>query len=252
MAAFDQDEVVRPVPRLGDRDAHVWHIELSRSHEYVERASRILSAAERARAGQFLSPAHQAAFVVARSALRSILAGYLGMPATQIVFECGPHGKPSVAGTRLQFNLSHSGYRAAIAVTSFSSVGIDIESRRPHEVVAIADRMFTARESRELRGLEEAHRLDGFLRCWTRKEAYLKARGDGLSSPLNQFEVSFLPGEPPALRWSVHGADEPARWNIFEFEAGPAHVGALVVEQAVSEVRPLGWWNSLRDASSSS
>ena len=144
-----------------------------------------------------------------------------------------PRGKPYLAhdGVDLRFNLSHSEDTALLAVARAREVGIDVEENRPgRDWLGIARRFFSPAEAAVLAELPSSEREAAFYRCWTRKEAYLKACGAGMSMRLDSFEVSLAPGEPPALLRSARGADEARRWPLFEVPAGAGFSAALAVE----------------------
>ena len=131
----------------------------------------------------------------------------------------------------IRFNLSHSHGVALYAVTRGREVGIDLEYIRSDlEVEQIAERFFSRREIATLRALPIDLRTDAFFLCWTRKETYLKARGEGLSLPLDQFDVSLIPGEPAALLSTHRGSHEALRWSLQELTPAPGYVAALGVE----------------------
>ena len=150
----------------------------------------------------------------------------------QLTFVYGPQGKPALhgAGEGVQFNLSHSRELALLAVTTLPAVGIDIEWMRPlDDMMGIAARFFAAGERARLAEMPAAQRHHAFFDCWTRKEAYIKAIGEGLSRPLHQFEVAFGPHEPARL---LSVADDPAeaqRWSLRGFNPAPGYAAALVV-----------------------
>jgi 4'-phosphopantetheinyl transferase len=218
---------------------HVWHASLGDAPD-----SATLSEDERERAARLLLPEDAAQFVAARAGLRNVLAGYCGVCASALQFEYGERGKPRLLwpSVDIEFNISHTGDRAIIAVTRAGPVGIDIERRdRPVDVDAIAQRFFAPEEVRALFSLPVAVQHDAFLRCWTRKEAYLKASADGMWEPLHSFVVSVLPEESPRLvSIGQHGAGV-ARWVMRDLDAGPGHVAALVVHAAEATVVDRGW-----------
>jgi 4'-phosphopantetheinyl transferase len=153
----------------------------------------------------------------------------------QLRFDYSNHGKPKLAKTfgqgRLSFNLSHSGGLALYSVTLGREIGIDLERVwEDLEYEQIAERFFSPREGTMLRRLPARQRPEAFFNCWTRKEAYLKARGEGLSLPLNQFDVSMAPGEPAALLNVWDDPQEATRWTLQELIPAPGYVGALAVE----------------------
>jgi 4'-phosphopantetheinyl transferase len=134
-------------------------------------------------------------------------------------------------GHPVRFNLSHSGDLALVAVTRRREIGVDVERlRRESDLLDVAEHYFAPRERATLRSLPEKDRCLGFFRCWTRKEAYLKARGDGLSMDLHSFTVALGPDEPAALLESSEGPGEVARWNLEELNPSPDYAAALAVE----------------------
>lgn len=195
----------------------------------------LLSADERARASRFKVEDARRAFIVSRSFLRTILGDALGCPPQTLRFGVGAHGKPFLAGAHaesgIEFNVSHSGQVFLYAVSRGRPVGVDVECKREGLAVKeLARRYFAPAEARLL--LEEApadERLNSFYRCWTRKEAYLKARGTGLTTQLHTFEVTFLPGVPPALLRTEVAGEDPAVWRVFDVPVPPGYVAALVV-----------------------
>ena len=149
-------------------------------------------------------------------------------------FVYGPHGKPELASdggeTGLRFNVSHSHGLALYAITRHREIGVDVERIRP-EVASetIAEHFFSPREVAVLRALPATLQATAFFACWTRKEAYIKARGDGLSLPLDQFAVSLAPGEPAALLYTAWDAQEAARWALHDLASGPGYRAAVAV-----------------------
>jgi 4'-phosphopantetheinyl transferase len=163
--------------------------------------------------------------------LREILSGYLETTPAQVRFSYNAYGKPAVQDSRVRFNVSHSGGWALFAVTERREVGIDIEridARVAQE--QIPERFFSAWEAAQLRALPVAQQTDAFFRCWTRKEAYIKARGLGLSLPLDSFDVSLAPGEPAAL---LRGA---GNYALQELPAPEGFAAAIAAEGTDWEV----------------
>jgi 4'-phosphopantetheinyl transferase len=222
------------LPPLGD-DLHAWRIALEPPPGVVDRLAALLSPDERARADRFRFEADRDHFLVARGSLRSILARYTGIDPGRLRFRLGEFGKPELGaddgGDRLRFNLSHSGTLALLVVAAGRRVGVDLERLRPMaDAERIAARFFSAREQSELRALPEPERLAAFFRVWTRKEAYIKAIGTGLATPLDGFAVSLAPGEPPRLLDVAGRPEEAARWAMLDFRPGSDYLGAAAVE----------------------
>ena len=188
----DPDQLWRPSPpdgRLPAQEINVWRVSLEQPVECVERLSRILSTDERMRAERFHFDRERKRFIVSRGALRTILGRYLGVGPDQLRFRYGPHGKPCLSEEfdrcALGFNLAHSNDLALYAFASGRKVGIDVEHVHPiPDAEQIAARFFSKYENAVLRELPESQRLEAFFNCWTRKEAFIKAIGDGLTSSL--------------------------------------------------------------------
>jgi 4'-phosphopantetheinyl transferase len=227
---------VHAPPPLGEHDVHVWTSRLDVPPSQLESLGRTLSRDEHERAARFHFDRHRAAFIAARATLRSILGDYLGAAPQDVSFEYGPNGRPSLASGDLEFNTSHSGALAVVGITRRHRIGIDVEHCRDLEYVTLAEHFFAAQEITELQSLADEERPQGFFNCWTRKEAYVKALGEGLSFPLDEFAVSLRPGAAPALLWSSRGPEEASRWQIVDISGEPDYIGAVVVERPVGQV----------------
>jgi 4'-phosphopantetheinyl transferase len=201
-----------------------------------------LSADEQARASRYGHPQVRERFTVGRGLLRRILAGCLDCDPRELAFGYGPHGKPHLLGApgvAMSFNISHSGSVAVYAVARGQAVGVDIEQIRPDRAThELAQRYFATGEVKALRDLPAEERVAAFFRCWSRKEAFIKAIGDGLAFPLDEFEVSLAPGEPAALL-AVRGDPAAARtWSLHDLVAPPGFAAAVAVAgQATLVVR---------------
>ena len=220
-------------PRAGEIHLRIAPLDLGAAEIEAERA--LLSEDEIRRADAFRRPLDRIRFTAARAWLRRTLASCLGRDPARLVFAVGPHGKPFLpeAGGALDFNLSHSGGFALLAVSPGFPVGADIEEMRPIEE-KLAERFFSPGEIRALRALPPAGREAGFFRCWTRKEAYLKALGSGLATPLDGFTVTLGPDEPARLL-SVSGRPgEAEAWRI-------AHLAPVPGCMAAVAARDPGW-----------
>ncbi len=221
--------------KLGSDEVHVWRAALDLGASGLQNLEHALSADERARAERFCFWKDRERFIVARGLLRVILGSYLEMEPGQLRFCYGPHGKPTLAeGSGVDafcFNLSHSQAVALYAITRHREVGVDLERLRPDlEGEQTAERLFSPREIAVLRALPPNLRLEAFFTCWTRKEAYIKARGGGLTLPLDRFDVSLAPGEPAALL-SINGdRQEASRWLLQSLAPAPGYLAALAVE----------------------
>ncbi len=216
-------------------EVHVWRSRIEAPPTQVEEARAILAPDEVARADRFIREVHGIHFTLARGALRVLLGRYLEVRPEEVQFKYEDQGKPFLADGQaesgIQFNLSHSGSVALFAFTLESAIGVDVEVfREKLDADKIARRFFAPGEVETLFALPEELWEQGFYNCWTRKEAYIKACGDGLSLPLDSFEVSLIPGEAPELLRARGGDAEVARWSFHALEPGPGYAGALAVE----------------------
>lgn len=236
-------------PLKGKDSAHVWLVALNLAADRIAALRENLSPDEQSRCSRFVIPKVRDHFVAARGQLREILASYLSCAPTEIAFRYGQHGKPLLSHSpqpSLQFNLSHSGEYALVAVTMHEAIGIDIERLRSgRPLLKLAERFFSARESAELRSLPEQLQEDAFYACWTRKEAYLKAIGTGLATPLNAFDVTLLPGVLPALSANRLAPDEPGRWQLVDVAVPIGYRGAIAASRT-SEIHPVRSWPHTR------
>jgi 4'-phosphopantetheinyl transferase len=222
-------------PELPCAEVHVWRVSLRQGPGVLESLAATLSPDERRRAGRYHFRKDGESFVVSRGVLRDILGQYLSVSPARIRFTYNEFGKPDlcaeVADAPLRFNVSHAHETALFAITSGREVGVDVEFiREDFAALDTAERFFSEVEVAALRGLPRGSRTLAFFNCWTRKEAYIKARGEGLSLPLKQFAVSAAPGEPAALLSAEHAPDAVSRWSLVELHPGPGYVGALAFE----------------------
>ncbi len=220
---------------LSSDDVHVWCAFLDQPAASLQRLAQTLSADERARAERFHFERDRKHFTAGRGVLRTILGHYLGIEAERLQFCYGPRGKPALLATygggMLCFNLSHSHGLALYAVARGREVGVDIEYVHPlTDADQIAERFFSARENAIFRTLAPEQKIEAFFNCWTRKEAYIKATGDGLSRPLDQFDVSLVPGEPARLLCVEGDAAETVRWSLRAMTPAPGYAAAIIVE----------------------
>jgi 4'-phosphopantetheinyl transferase len=225
------DFCLRP-PALAKRDVHVWAVSLdSPASGRLASASHLLSDDERARAGRFHFDRDRRRFVIGRAALRRLLGQYLEMDPAAVTFAYGPSGKPNLAAELdpdLRFNVAHSGALALYAVTRYCEVGIDTERLRIiPELEEIAGHYFSPGENAQLVSLPWALRSEAFLVGWTRKEAYLKARGIGLPA-LREIEVSLLHGDLTLRSRSTQDLTAASSWSLGDLHPAPGYVAALV------------------------
>lgn len=256
---MDSASLWQPPPPLLDLpsdEVHVWRVCLDtpalQSPAMIERLRDCLSLQEQIRADRFYFLNHRQRYIVAHAALHWVLGGYLGIAPDQVSFTSNPYGKPFLrlnGKEDLEFNMSDSNGLALIAVTLERAIGVDIEYvRRDLASLQIAEKFFSHREVEILRNLIEDDRAEAFFNCWTRKEAYLKARGRGLSLPLDQFDVSLLPGEPAIL---LNVYDQPAeigRWRLHQLHPGPGYVASLAVEGHDWQLKCWQWFENAEHA----
>lgn len=202
----------RPVAIAGGAD--VWLADLD-APEASEGALDLLSSDERARAARFVFEVHRRRFIAARAWLRARLGDRVSRPAAGLRFDYGPVGKPGLAGGGpLRFNLSHSDGYALLGMADGADLGVDIERLRPlSDMEALAERVFSAAERAALAAVTTDRRVEAFFAGWTRKEAYIKARGEGIAL-LGAIEVVLTPGERPRLIRVDGLPDEPQRWSM--------------------------------------
>jgi 4'-phosphopantetheinyl transferase len=227
---------------LASDEVHVWRARLDQPQLLAD-FSATLALDEQARASRFRFPDDRNHFIAARGLLRILLGRYLEINPAALSFRYSPFGKPSLAvhqGADLRFNLSHSHGLALLAFAQGRDIGVDLESVRPEVAgLRIAERYFSPAEVAALCALPESQQTEAFFNCWTRKEAYIKARGDGLSARLDQFDVSLAPGEPAELLRTA--SDEPRSWTMIELEPGACYKASLVVEGRGWRLRCLQW-----------
>ncbi len=218
--------------RPNEAEVHLWLLDLAAGDPGVERLRESLDPEERARADRFRFAPDRNRFLFCRAALRHVLGRCLGVAPERLRLSAGAHGRPRLkeGQSDLDFNLSHSGDWGLLALASGRRVGVDIEridaSRAGDEIAA---RFFSPEEVEALRRTRVADRVDAFFRCWTRKEAYVKARGEGLSIPLDSFAVSIEPEASRLLR-SDRGPEEVARWEVLGLRVVQAYAAAVAVE----------------------
>jgi 4'-phosphopantetheinyl transferase len=219
----------RPIAVPGD--AAVWLADLDAAGARDD-ALNILSEDERERASRFVFDVHRRRFIACRAWLRTQLAERLGRAPGSLRFEYGPVGKPALAGGgALRFNVSHSDRYALLAVAEGAEIGVDIERLRPlKDMDALAERVFSAAERAALAAVPADGRIDAFFAGWTRKEAYIKALGQGIGL-LGDIDVVLTPGEAPRLVRVAGRPDELQRWALEALSPVPGFAAAVCVER---------------------
>jgi 4'-phosphopantetheinyl transferase len=215
---------------LLEHDVHVWTVDLNLDRQQINEFSQFLTSQECQRAAKFINPIHGDRWIVARGYLRQILSQYLDLTPVEIVFSYGAQGKPAIEGNELQFNLSHSGNRAVYGISAKQPVGIDLEHIHPIAAAELVNRFFSATEQAIFHLIPANLQQAAFFHAWTQKEAYLKACGTGLSTPLDQIEVSIDPTTPAA----IISAPTDQSWQIHKLDLMPEYAGAIVVGEDIT------------------
>ncbi len=222
---------------LPTRSVHLWKLTHAEGQPFLSRLKDILSQDEKDRAGRFHFEADRQRYILGRAVLRLLLAAYLNQPPQTLLFQYNPFGKPFLHPQQnpanIQFNLSHSGDLILLAFISDRPVGVDVERiDARHSGLDIARRFFSPGEYQKLAQLSGPQQVESFFRCWTRKEAFIKAHGRGLSIPLNWFDVTLLPHEPAsilALKKELGKIDE---WKLIHLQPEKAYVAAAAVQHS--------------------
>jgi 4'-phosphopantetheinyl transferase len=220
---------------LLERDIHVWSVDLNCDRDRINEFSQFLTAQERQRAAKFINPTHRDRWIVARGYLRQILAQYVDLTPDRLVFSYGPQGKPALEGNPLLFNLSHSRDRAVYGISTRFPIGIDLEYIHPVAAADLVDRFFAPAERAIFHNLPINIQQAAFFHAWTQKEAYLKACGTGLSTPLDQIEVSIDPTTPA----EIISAPIAGIWQIQKLEISAEYAGAIAIEGIYNEIKYL-------------
>jgi 4'-phosphopantetheinyl transferase len=233
-------------PRLEAGVVHLWRASLRATGAALPELLALLSGEERTRAARFRSDVHRGRYIVGRAVQRRVLGRYLAIPPELVVYRLGPHGKPeldpAVHPGSTRFNVSNSEDDLLLALTLGAEIGVDLEALRPvSERDAIAARFFSVPEQAVYRSIPEAQREVAFYTCWTRKEAWIKALGDGLTLPLGHFDVTLRPGEPARLLATRGDPGAAARWTLREVDVGAGWLAALAVEGRLEGVRLYEW-----------
>ncbi len=222
-------ELCHGIPLPGGGEVHLWSVDLAPGDVAVKELQPLLDPEERRRAERFRFDRHRRRFIVRRARLRQLVAGYQGGEPAAVRFAYGERGKPSLAGGgELAFNLSDSKDLALYAFARGLELGVDVEVPKPmSDALAISERFFADAEREVLRQVAERRRVEAFFHCWTRKEAYIKAIGEGLAEPLDNFCVTFDPPEPARFLHVGGSAGEAAAWTLHHLVPAPGAVGAL-------------------------
>lgn len=232
--SHDRLEVTPTEIILPKHEVHVWTETLTREPHLVAAAKKLLAPEETSRAERFLREVDHDRYVVAHALMRKILANYLGASPAEIAFHTDPFGKPHLAHSQnpagLNFNLSHSGNRMLLGIALKARIGVDIEEIRPESATMdVAARFFTPRENQDLKCLSGQDQIRGFFNCWTRKEAYLKAIGCGLSADPKNCEVTVKPVDKPEIRLHLPSDKDQGAWSLFHLSDEP-YISAVATD----------------------
>jgi 4'-phosphopantetheinyl transferase len=217
-----------PIPSLTARDIHVYRASLDRDD--TEAFWRSLSDDERARAERFRFAVDRQRFIARRGILRQLLSHYLELTPSQITFAYTAHNKPYLPNYRLHFNLSDAKHLALYAF-AYVPIGIDVEDvHAMSDMDEVAALMFSPTENAVYSALPDAQKAEGFFNCWTRKEAFIKAIGEGLSYPLADFDVTLKPDEPATILRIRDDRHSNERWSLYDLQPEQGFRAALAVE----------------------
>ena len=218
---------------MKEDEIHVWNGRVAAGEDCFHELYESLSKDETERAARLRIDKHRRSFIICRGLLRSILGGYLGIRPSEIVFEYGAQGKPSLKDRAMCFSVSHSEDRVLYAFCKNCELGVDLEYMRElPDAEMLAQRFFAGSEYIEFCDTSPAIRTRAFYCCWTRKEAYIKATGHGLSLPLDSFQVPVVPEQPGKLRITRGPDEQLSSWSLRHLDPSPGYVGALAAPMA--------------------
>ncbi|WP_265266622.1 4'-phosphopantetheinyl transferase family protein [Spirulina subsalsa] len=227
-------------------EVHLWQVSLLHPPFPLPQLMPLLSPDEQARAARYAFESDRQGFQISRGCLRLLLAHYLATSPQRLQFSYTPNGKPSLTDFSLSFNLSHSHQLALYSITPRYPIGVDLEHLRPiANVLQLAQRFFTPREAAQIATLNSSGQEIAFFQAWTRKEAYLKATGEGIKG-LKQVEVSCLPDAPVEILRLAHSSGISAEWSLYHLTPAPDYIGALAVGSRDVVVRYWQDWETLR------
>jgi 4'-phosphopantetheinyl transferase len=229
------DELISTHLPLPWDEIHVWQRKLRDNPHDIQTLAEALAPEELARAERFRFPSNRNEFIVSRGTLRWLLGRYMSCPPKELCFTYSQYGRPELSDSRpgegVDFNISHSGDVVVLAFARARRIGIDIEKiRTDFSTAEIAERFFSPAEREVLRELPVEQRHTAFFTCWTRKEAFIKALGEGLSHPLDQFDVSLTPGQSAALLATRPDSRDASRWSLCNINVPAGYVGALAAQ----------------------
>ena len=239
-----------PLGSLRPGALHVWRILLSQSEEVIRVLEEHLSIDEIRRAERYRHGRDRSRYIVAHGALRELLADYMAQMPRDISFGYTTTGKPFLTnkggGSPIRFNLSHSGEWAMVGLALSTEVGIDIEQiDRDVSVEAIAERFFSRSEFEAIQGIHLEQRIAAFFSAWTRKEAYVKARGDGIADRLRSFSVSIDPEQSAMLLTDSMDPGGTLHWKIYDLDIACGYKAAIAAEGTTHQIHMMRWTHPL-------
>jgi len=216
---------------LAPNQIHIWRMFLNQPTEKTQQLSQILSPEENNKANRFYFEKDRHKFILSRGTLRTILSQYLNFPPQNLKFTYSKQGKPTLlTETPIYFNLSHSHEITLYAITLNREIGIDLEFLRPiTEAENIVKNYFSNKESALFNTISSDQKPEAFFNAWTRKEAYLKATGQGLSQPLKEVEVNFTPGEPAKLLSIKGDTQKASEWTLKHLIPHPNYIACVAI-----------------------
>jgi 4'-phosphopantetheinyl transferase len=220
-------------PSLPHNEVQVWCASLNRPKSQLLSFFSILTKGEQERASRFYFERDRDHYIAARGILRTLIGRYLQLSPGQVEFVYGEFGKPELSAKMpadgLQFNISHAQGVGLFGFTRGRDIGVDVEQIRPLEdAEEVAERFFSANENEMFAAVSEDQKPEAFFNCWTRKEAFIKAIGEGLSCPLDSFDVTLKPGEKAQLLRIDGSTEAAARWMLCSLSPGSDYVGAVI------------------------
>lgn len=234
-------QTVAQTPPLNLKEVHIWRVRLEQPGDKATSFKSVLSPDELERAGRFYFDRDRQRYIVARGQLRWLLADYLSQPAAEIDFEYSAQGKPGLVGEAgVQFNVSHAQDVILLGFCRGTPLGVDVEQVRPlSDMDAVAHRSFSTEEYADYLSFPPEQKPTAFFNCWTRKEAFIKAVGEGLSYPLREFSVALLPDDPVRFR-QIRGSTAVATaWTLHSIRPDTGYVGALALKGVRWQVKRL-------------
>ena len=236
----------QPTNHLGRAEVHLWSVSLQARPDTLSAFRSILSSDEKERVDRFLRIEDRELYTITRGALRSLLGAYLAIEPSEVEFAYDALGKPSLVGmgaqAGLNFSVSHSGAQALLGFARGRRIGVDLERvSADADVLELAERYFSSNEFKTLRSLTAEMQHEAFYCGWTRKEAYLKARGEGIFFGLERVEVSLVPGERAIIKKVSDDPNLSENWILEHLLPAPNYIGAVAAEGHDITLRFFRW-----------